>query len=140
MIGLPADCIITQRMNRHGPLGYQRLSAAQFVLLGIVMLLILALGSYHITHGGWNSGRLELASFFLLALALFPPHRSKRSFRNYSPLQLGLIGMVDFWAIYFGIYHLSTPDGLRSGIMELTAFTLLTTAVFLPGKKRPPRP
>ena len=98
--------------------------------MGFTTVFIFSLGLYHITHQGRNSGTTELIAFVLLLLALFLPHQTRHNFRRYSALQIALIGVVDFFALYFGIYHLTTPDGLRSGIMELTTFTMLTTAIF----------
>ena len=114
-------------------MGYKRLSKIQLVLLGVVAFLILVLGIYHFTHQGLNSGRLELASFVMLMLALFLPDPVKKSYHRLSPLQVILIGIIDFWAIFFSIYHF-THDGMRSGILELSAFTLLTLTILLPFK------
>lgn len=114
-------------------MGYKRLSKIQLALLGVVGFLILVLGIYHFTHEGMNSGRLELASFVMLMLALFLPDPVKKSYHRLSPLQIILVGIIDFWAIFFSIYHF-THEGMRSGILELSAFILLALVIFLPFK------
>lgn len=113
-------------------MGYQRLSLIQTALIGVVVFLVLALSIYHITHHGRGSGILELTSVVLLTLVLFLPHSPKRTYNRLSVMQITSIGLVDICALFFGIYHLTTPDGLRSGTLELTAFTLLTLALLLP--------
>jgi len=115
-------------------MGYKRLSKIQLVLLGVVGFLILVLGIYHFTHHGMNSGKLELTSFLVLMLALFLPDPLKRkSYHRLSPLQIVLISFIDFWAIFFSIYHF-THNGTPSDILELSAFILLALVIFLPFK------
>lgn len=113
-------------------MGYKRLSVIQIILVGIVGFLTFAYGIYHLTHQGTRSGTLELISLVLLMLALFLPHETKRSYHRLSPLQVVFLGIVGCFALIFGIYHLTTPDGLRSGILELTSSALLTLTIFLP--------
>lgn len=106
----------------------------QRVIIGTVTLIVLVLGLYHSTHNGYGSGSLELTSAMLLMLAVFLPYSTKKTYRGLSVIQRVFIGIVDLLVLTFGIYHLTTPDGMRSGILELTAFTLLTLVLFLPGK------
>ncbi len=113
-------------------IGYKRLAPVQRVLISLVSLLILMYGIYHLTHKGEVSGRTELAGFGLLMLALLLPHRARRSYHRLSELQVVCLGLVDGFVLGFGIYHLTTPDGLRSGIMELSSFALLTAAILYP--------
>lgn len=117
-------------------IGYQRLSVLQLVLIAVVMVLILMYSIYHLTHEGTTSGTYEMISFGLLLLALFLPYRSKRTFRRLTDLQVAFIGTVDFFALFFGIYHMTRPDALRSGILELTSFTLLTIVIFIGNRGR----
>lgn len=113
-------------------MGYQRLSWVQTTLIGVVGFFVLLLGIYHFTHGGMQSGTLELVSVLFLGLVLLLPHSTKRSYNRLSPIQTAFVGMVDLCVLFFGIYHLTTPDGMRSGVVELTAFMLLTLAVLFP--------
>ncbi len=115
-------------------MGYKRLSVQQITFIAVVAFLTLCYGIYHLTHQGTRSGTLELISFVLLMLSLFLPDKMQRSYHRLSPLQVALIGIVALFALYFGIYHLTTPDGKRSGVLELTSFTLLALTVFLPSK------
>lgn len=118
-------------------MGYQRLSWAQTALIGMVGFLVLVLGIYHFTHKGMHSGTLELISVLFLAVVLLLPHSTRWSYNRLSTIQIALIGIVDLLALFLGIYHLTTPDGMRSGIVELTAFTLLALAVLLPHGRQP---
>lgn len=116
-------------------MGYRRLNSIQIALIGTVDALVILLGGYHITHQGMVSGITELTAAVLLTLSLLLPRETRRHFRRYSDLQITLLGIVDVTAIIFSILHFSTPDGLRSGILELIAFIMLTTAIFLPDRR-----
>ncbi len=117
-------------------MAYKRLSKVQIVFIAMVGALTLAYGIYHLTHQGTRSGTFELISFALLVLSLFLPNKPNLNYHQLSPLQVILIGIVAGVAGYFGVYHLTTPDGLLSGILELISFTLLALAIFLPFKPR----
>lgn len=113
-------------------ISYQRLSLMQKILISAVVLIILSLGIYHYTHNGKGSGSIELACVIFLTLSLLLPQSAEKSYHRLSVIQIVFIGVVDFFALLFGIYHLTTPDGLRSGISELTIFVMLTLAIFVP--------
>ena len=115
-------------------MSYKRLSVQQITFIAVVAFLTFCYGIYHLTHQGTRSGTFELISFVLLMLSLFLPDKTQISYHRLSPLQVALIGIVASFALYFGIYHLTTPDGKRSGVLELTSFTLLALTVFLPFK------
>lgn len=118
-------------------MGYKRLSVARIALIGIVELLALMLSIYHLTHEGRTSGALGMLYFVLLMLVLFLPHSAKTMYNCLSRFQLVCIGIACFLALFFGIYHLTAPEGMRSGILELISFGLLMLAIFLPSKPRP---
>lgn len=112
--------------------GYQRLHPVQVTIIGVVGVLTLMYGTYHISTEGKLSGTIELATFVLMMWVLLGRHESRYTFRRFTYLQVALLAIVALPALGFGIYHLTRPDGLRSGIMELSAFTLLALALLLP--------
>ena len=115
-------------------MGYKRLGVARVALIVIVELLALMLSIYHLTHEGRTSGALGVLYFVLLALVLFLPHSAKTIYNRLNRFQLVCLSVACFLALFFGIYHLTTPDGMRSGILELSSFALLMLAIFLPSK------
>ena len=113
-------------------MGCKSLSKTQVAFVGVTALLVLSYGTYHLTHRGTTSGIVELTAFVLLILALALPAKEMIRYHRLSRLQLLLIGTVAFIALVFGIYHLSTPDGKRSGVLELLSFALLSLTIFPP--------
>lgn len=113
-------------------MGYKRLSRIQTALVGSTALLVLSYGSYHVSHRGPASGIAELTAFVLLMLALLLPDDARKRYHRLGQRQLILIGTVAGVALAFGLYHLSTPDGKPSGVLELLSFTLLAIAVLAP--------
>lgn len=113
-------------------LGFQRLHWLQNFFVFIVLVGCLILGIYHYTHQGKGSGTVELIAAVLLILVFLLPQSSEWNYHRLSKYQLLTIGAVDVAALAFGIYHLSRPDGMRSGISELTIFAMLTLTIFLP--------
>lgn len=113
-------------------LGFQRLHWLQLFFIFAVLVGCLILGIYHYTHQGKGSGTVELIASVLLILVFFLPQSSKWHYHRLSQYQLLAVGAIDIAALAFGIYHLSRPDGMRSGISEITIFLVLTLTIILP--------
>jgi hypothetical protein len=107
------------------------------VLYGILLLAMIVLGSYHITHGGgWRTGTTELClAVFSLILAwrVYKIVRSgelKIGHRKFKTFLLVIIFAAVVLFLIFSAYHF-THDGLRSGIIELVSAAILITLELL---------
>jgi peptidoglycan biosynthesis protein MviN/MurJ (putative lipid II flippase) len=111
---------------------HTRLDQRVAILIAVVIfLLYIILGSYHITHGGPGSGRIELtfAPVFaiLIVLALMGRSRQGHSF-SWKVTRRSIITVIFITAVFFvglSIYHF-THEGARSGGMEISVAFLLT--------------
>jgi hypothetical protein len=102
------------------------------VLYGILVVALIALGSYHVTHGGgWRTGTTELGlAVFSLILAwrtrkIAREGRVGKHLRFRAFLLTIILAAVILFLIFSG-YHF-THDGLRSGIIELISAGILIT-------------
>ena len=103
------------------------------VLYGVLLLALVVLGSYHLTHGGgWRSGTTELCLAVLsliLAWRVYQIRREGEAGAGHRTFRTVLSIIIFLVAVLFLIlsgYHF-THDGLRSGIIELVSAAILTT-------------
>lgn len=118
------------------------LHQATTALMAIIIFFVLCASIYHLTHPSLPSGITELVLAFCLALSwsLILHSYKVESFKKstvYRKTGLSIIGICAVVLLYFGIYHLTTPTGLRSGIVELTMTGLLILFMCIVIKAKP---
>jgi hypothetical protein len=115
-----------------------RLHRLAMALLGVVIVLDLGVGIYHLTHQGLGSGITEfiLASLLLTTIYFFFVFHTQHigdsvmMFDHYRKAGLAIIALAASVVLVLGIYHL-THEGLRSGVIELSMTTLLAVSGYL---------
>jgi hypothetical protein len=115
-----------------------RLHRLAMALLGVVIVLDLGVGIYHLTHQGLGSGITEfiLASLLLTTIYFFFVFHTQHigdsvmMFDRYRKAGLAIIALAASVVLVLGIYHL-THEGLRSGVIELSMTTLLAVSGYL---------
>ena len=107
-----------------------RLATALYCILILAMIV---LGSYHLTHGGgWRSGVTELClAVFSLILAwrvykIWREGEAGVGHRTFRTVLSIIIFLVVVIFLILSAYHF-THDGLRSGVIELVSAAILTT-------------
>jgi hypothetical protein len=107
-------------------------------LLGVVIVLDLGVGIYHLTHQGLGSGIMEfiLASLLLTTIYFFFVFHTQHigdsvmMFDRYRKAGLAIIALAASVVLVLGIYHM-THEGLRSGVIELSMTTMLAVSDYL---------
>jgi len=107
-----------------------RLATALYCILVLAMIV---LGSYHLTHGGgWRSGTTELCLAVLsliLAWRVYKIRHEGEARVGHGKFKTALLIIILLVVVLFltlSAYHF-THNGLRSGIIELVSAAILTT-------------
>jgi len=109
-----------------------RLATALYCILVLAMIV---LGSYHLTHGGgWRSGTTELCLAVLSLILAWRVYKIRHEgeagagakHRTFRMVLSIIIFLVVVLFLILSAYHF-THDGLRSGIIELVSAAILTT-------------
>jgi hypothetical protein len=106
------------------------------ILLGIIIVLIFSLGTYHLTHRGTRSGITELSfAAAIIAMEVLVIRDSQRrnpgkKFGLYLKIGSVVLSLMAGTLFVLSIYHF-THEGVRSGFTELTMTILLAMVVYL---------